>query len=153
MRALVYVVVFGVVGAALLGVAGLRTREVTATSDRFDVNVTYAQTTRPGISTPFTIEVVAADGSTLPEQLEVRVSAAYLAMFDENGVDPEPASSTSDGTDETWRFELDPGATRFAVDLDARLQPNVHSGETGTVRVGASGGTPVDVEFRTWVLP
>ncbi len=153
MRALIYLIVFGVVGAALLGVAGLRTREVAASSDRFEVRVTYAQATRAGLSTPFEIEVRAADGSTLPEHLEVRVTSDYLAMFDENGLDPEPGSATSDGVDDTWRFEIDPDATRFAIDLDARVQPNVHSGETGTVRVAEPGGAPVEVEFRTWVLP
>lgn len=153
LRAVVFLVVFGVVIAALIGVAGLRTRQVTATSNALEVDVTYAQSTRPGISTPFEIDISTPDGSPLPEVLEVRVSTAYLAMFDENGLDPEPEASTSDGTDETWRFELDPGATRLHIDLDARLQPNIHSGETGTVRVSQPGSAPVVAEFRTWVLP
>ncbi len=153
LRAAVFLVVFGVVIAALVGLAGLRTREVTATSERLEVSVTYAQSTRSGISTPFEIDVSAPGGGPLPERLEVRVSTAYLAMFDENGLDPEPVSSTSDGTEETWHFELEPGSTRLHVDLDARLQPNVHSGETGTVRVSELGAEPVEVEFRTWVLP
>lgn len=153
LRAVVFLVVFGVVIAALVGVAGLRTRQVTSTSDALEVSVTYAQTTRSGISTPFEIDVSAPDGAPLPEVLEVRVSTAYLAMFDENGLDPEPETSASDGTEETWRFELEPGTTRLHVDLDARLQPNIHSGETGTVRVSEPGATPVEAEFRTWVLP
>ncbi len=152
-RAVVFLVVFGIVVAALVGFAGLRTREVSATSDRFEVRVTYAQATRPGISTPFEIDVDSTDGTPLPERLEVRVSSDYLAMFDENGLDPEPESSTSDGTDETWRFEVDPGASRLHIDMDARLQPNIHSGTTGTVRVAEPGSSPVEVEFRTWVLP
>ncbi len=153
MRGAVLVLVFGVVAAALGGLAGLRTREVTAAAGRLEVQVTYAQVTRPGNSTPFEIDITSTDGAPLPAELEVRVSSAYLAMFDENGLDPEPVSSTSDGTEERWRFEVEPGSDRFHIGLDARLQPNIHSGETGTVRVGEPGSAPVEVEFRTWVLP
>lgn len=153
MRALAYVVVFGAVAAALLGFAGLRTREAVASGGATEVRVTYAQFTRPGIATPFGIDITSADGNALPSPLEVQVSSDYLAMFDENGLDPAPAAASSDGTIESWRFDLDPGTTRFHIDFDARLQPNIHRGATGRVHVDARDAGSVDVEFRTWVLP
>ncbi len=151
LRAVAYALVFGVVALGLLGFAGLRTREVTGSGEGLDVTVGYAQITRPGLSTPFQIGIDSTRGP-LPAEIEVEVPTAYLAMFDENGIDPEPDSIASDGVTETWTFRTD-GETALHIDFDARLQPNVHSGQTGTVRVSGQGVTPVEVEFRTWVLP
>ncbi len=151
LRTLAYLVVFGVVALALLGFAGLRTRAASANGD-VDLEVTYAQVTRPGLATPFGIAIDSVDGGPLPDEIEVQVPTAYLAMFDENGLDPEPDAMASDGTIETWTFRPD-GESSLHIDFDARLQPNVHSGETGTVTVSADGIEPVEVEFRTWVMP
>jgi len=152
LRTIAYVVVFGVVLAALLGLTGLRTREVTVTNDDVVLTVTYAQVTRPGIATPFEIAIDSADGGPLPDELTVEVPSAYMAMFDENGLDPEPESVASDGTTETWTFAPN-GEASLHIDFDARLQPNVHSGRTATVRVEGDGVDAVQARGRTWVLP
>ena len=145
-------VVFGVVIAALAGLAGLRTREAAASNDQLRVVVTYAQVARPGISAPFEIAIDSVGGGELPDELDVEVSSAYLAMFDENGLGPEPDTAASDGTTETWTYRPQ-GEAALHIDLDARVQPNVHSGETATVRVAGPGVHPIQLEVRTWVLP
>ena len=104
------------------------------------------------IATPFEIDIVPAGPGPLPETITVEVSSEYLSMFDENGLDPQPDSATSDGTVETWIYQLD-DVMRLHIDFDARLQPNIHSGMTGTVRIAGPGIAPAEVEFRTWVFP
>lgn len=152
LRYVAYALVFGVVVAAMFGLAGLRTRELVATNDDLTLTVTYAQITRPGIATPFEIAIDAHGSATLPAELSVDVPTGYLAMFDENGLAPEPDAATSDGTTETWTFR--PGdASTLVIDFDARLQPNIHSGRSATVRVSGLGAEPVAVHLRTWVLP
>lgn len=152
LRYIAYAVVFGAVIASLSGFAGLRTREVTATNDDLTLTVTYAQITRPGIATPFEIAIDREGSATLPDELSVEVPSEYMDMFDENGLDPEPETATSDGTTETWTFR--PGeAPTLVIDFDARLQPNIHSGRSATVSVSAPGSESVEVRLRTWVLP
>ena len=73
MRGVVLVLVFGVVIAALAGLAGLRTREVTGTAGRLEVKVTYAQVTRPGSSTPFEVDVTRKLDGPLTVYSSVRI--------------------------------------------------------------------------------
>ncbi|MHB1139906.1 MAG: hypothetical protein ACYC2O_13205 [Microthrixaceae bacterium] len=152
LRAFAVLVVFVIVLASLLGVTGLRTRTAAASNGGLDVTVTFAQVTRSGIATPFEIDIEASGTDPLPATVEIDVSSDYLAMFDENGLDPQPDAATADGEVDRWTFEVPEGQRRLHVDFDARLQPNVHSGTTGTVAVrDPEGGGEVSVEFRTWV--
>ena len=75
----------------------------------------------------------------------------YLSMFDANGPDPAPDTVSSDGTTEVWTFRLD-GQPRVVIELDAHLQPNMHSSRDGWVEV-SGGGDTVRVDFHTRVLP
>jgi len=113
--------------------------------------VTYLVVFGVVIATPFEIDIVPAGPGPLPETITVEVSSGYLSMFDENGLDPQPDPATSDGTVETGIYQLD-DVMRLHIDFDARLQPNIHSGMTGTVRIAGPGIAPAEVEFRTWVF-
>jgi hypothetical protein len=143
--------VFGVVIAALFGLAGLTTAANAGSSDSLTVRVEYAEVSRPGIATPLVIEIASQDGATLPAELTVEIPRHYLDMFDENGLDPAPDSVTSDGVTEIWTFE--PGdVSVLSIDFDARLQPNSHFGRDGWVIVRGDGDE-VRVDFHTRVLP
>ncbi|MET0909838.1 MAG: hypothetical protein ABWZ99_10225 [Ilumatobacteraceae bacterium] len=144
------VVVFGVVVLALFGFAGLATGSATTEGDEFSVRVEYATVSRPGLATPLVIEVEATEG-TLPAEVTVEIPRAYLAMFDENGLDPAPDAVTSDGTTEIWTFRPGDVAT-LSIDFDARLQPNMHYSRDGWVIV-RGGDSDVRVDFRTRVMP
>jgi len=150
LRFIAVVVVFGVVVFALLGFAGLSTATAQNEVGDLRVEVGYAEVSRPGLATPFVIDIRSTDGP-LPAEVTVEVPRSYLAMFDENGLDPPPDSVTSDGDTEIWTFA--PGdVSELSIDFDARLQPNMHYDRDGWVVVSA-GGDEVRVEFTTRVMP
>ena len=103
LRRVTYLVVFGVVTAALAGVAGLRTADASTSNDDVALTVFYAQATRPGIATPFEIDIVPAEPGPLPETITVEVSSEYLSMFDEkdwtrNPTRPRPTGPSRRGS-------------------------------------------------------
>jgi hypothetical protein len=151
LRVVAVSVVFGVVIAALFGLAGVTTTTNAETSEAMTVRVKFAEVSRPGIATPLVIDIATRNGETLPEELTVEIPRRYLDMFDENGLDPPPDTVTSDGITEIWTFE--PGdVSTLSIDFDARLQPNSHFGRDGFVIV-RGGNDEVRVDFHTRVLP
>jgi hypothetical protein len=68
---------------ALAGVFGLRTATASSAGGGYEMRVTYARITRPGLATPLDVEVARRDGASLDGPVEVAVSAHYLAMFDD----------------------------------------------------------------------
>ncbi len=115
--------------------------------------VTYAAVTRGGLATPFAIEVDTEDGSALAEVLTIRVSSDYLALFDDNGMEPAPTNSFNTGILTVWEFEVPPGESTLEVVLDSRLEPAVQWGKQGTVELWIGDERIVSTEFRTWVMP
>ena len=81
----------------------------------------------------------------------IRTDAAYLEIFDENGLHPDPASSTRDGAELVWEFDTPPGDT-FVLALDARIEPGVQWAREGRTSVDVGAGVG-EVTYRTWVLP
>jgi hypothetical protein len=145
-------VVVAIVAAAMLGFAGLRLGDVAAQEGNLDVGIRYAKVSRPGIATPFTIDVATRDGRPLPARVGVAINSDYLTMFDENGLDPEPVTTDADSRRTYLTFEPTRGHSSLAIDFDARLQPDIHRGKDGTVTVRA-GGDRVALRFRTRVAP
>ena len=150
LRLISVLVVFGIVALALLGFAGLATGSATTGGDQFDVRVEYATVSRPGLATPFVVEIESTAG-VLPGEITVELPRDYLSMFDENGLDPQPDSVSSDGTTEIWTYQTDDVST-LSIDFDARLQPNMHYSRDGWVIV-SGGDSEVRVDFRTRVMP
>ncbi len=151
LRALAVFVAFGVVAYALFGCAGLTTATSSTTSGTLRATITYASTTRPGLPTPFVVAVETVDGTTLPTEIDVEIPRHYLSMFDENGLDPAADAISSDGITEVWTFRID-DQPKLVIDLDARLQPNIHDSRDGWVEI-SGGDDTVRVDFRTRVLP
>lgn len=120
--------------------------------ERFDTGL-HASVTRPGLATPFSIDVRAAEGTDLPAELTVRVSSAYLAMFDDKAMEPLPTRSFNAGEWTSWTFSVPPGRGTLTIDLDARLEPGVQRGRAGRAELDVEGTRRVAVEFRTWVMP
>lgn len=151
------VISIGVVGmlvlAGLLGFLGVRSATAVASANGYTVEVIHAVVTRPGLATPLEVSVTRDDGSALPPMVTTRIESSYLAMFDENGLDPAPVSSFQSGRWTLWTFEVPDGAQILKVTLDARLEPAVQSGRDSTVSVVVDGEEMVMVGFRTWVMP
>ena len=147
-----------IVGAAVVdaatpvGIYGVQTRTTAATSpDGVRLEVRYGAVSRPALATPFDIEVTSPGGFDEPITLAVR--SEYLAMWDENGLDPSPSEESSDGESTLWTFDP-PDGDVLAVSFDARIEPAAQNGEAGSVALLDEHGVPlVTVEFRTRVLP
>jgi hypothetical protein len=145
-------VVVLIVAAAMLGFFGLRLGNVAARDGNLEVDVRYARVTRAGLPTPFTIDVATRDGTALPDRVEVALSSDYFALFDENGLDPEPVESDADAESTYFTFEPTGGHSTLAIDFDARAQTDVHRGKRAQVTVRA-GDDEATVDFRTRVAP
>jgi hypothetical protein len=136
--------------AGAIGFMGVRSRSVSADSaGGITLTVTYASVTRPGLATPWDITIERGGG--FDEPLTVRTTSAYLAAFDENGLDPDPDASSTDATTTIWEFEPPDGDT-LTISFDARWEPGVQWKRQGTTSVTV-GGETVSVSYTTWVWP
>lgn len=142
-----------IVAGAALGLLGVRTVTKTVSSNGFTIEVRHAAVSRAGLATPFDVAVRTDDGSPLPAEVRLRVSSPYLAMLDDNGMEPLPVTSFNDGRWTWWTFEIPEGERALTVSLDARMEPAVQWGRDGAVAVDIEGREVVMVEFDTWVSP
>jgi hypothetical protein len=141
-------VVFLVLGAT--GFLGVRTRQVTARGGGYELTVTYGQVSRPGLATPFGIEVRHPGGFEGP--VTVSSGSSYLSMLDENGLDPDPSSVTATADEVIWQFDPPPGDV-LSVSLDARIEPGVQWGRWGETSVLEDGHPVVTARYHTWIMP
>jgi hypothetical protein len=142
-----------VVALGLVGLLGVRSRTVTATSadGQVELSVRYAQVARAGLDVPFRISVRRQGGFT--GDVTLAVSSTYLDLFDRNAIDPEPSSATSTEDDVIWKFDQPPGDT-LEISLDMQVQGGRHWGRSGRVSVLDDSGQPiVNVGFKTWLVP
>jgi hypothetical protein len=137
----------------MLGLYGVRTGETTASGGGYELTVTYTKITRPGLATPWAVEV-RHPGGFGDELVTVAATSSYFDAFDENGFDPDAAESTSDGERSIGKFDPPPGDV-MTVSFDARIEPGVQlSRIKGEVSVlDASGDDVVTADFKTLVLP
>jgi hypothetical protein len=136
---------------APFGIYGVQTDTVSATGAGITLDVRYGTVSRPALATPFDIEVTSPGGFDGPVTVAVR--STYLAMWDENGLDPSPSAETSDGESTLWTFEP-PDGDILAISFDARIEPAAQNGEAGRVAVlDEDGAELAAVEFTTRVLP
>ncbi len=149
-RRLFMILLFGVLVLGLTGTLGVRTGTVTARGGDYELTVTYARVARPGLAAPWSLEIRHPGGFDGP--VTVSTDTKYLDMFDENGFDPQPSTSTANADTVFWEFEPPDGDT-LSVSLDARLEPGVHWGKTGETSVLVDGEPVVTARYKTWVLP
>lgn len=134
----------------LTGFLGLKSRTTTVEGGGYELSVTYAQVSRGGLATPWSLEVHHPGGFGGPVTISTKTS--YLDLFDENGFDPEPSKVTATADEVIWEFEPPDGDT-LGVSLDARLEPAVHWGRTGETSVLVDGRKVATARYRTWVMP
>ncbi|MDP1820581.1 MAG: hypothetical protein Q8K58_11930 [Acidimicrobiales bacterium] len=155
LRTVFFVVLSAFLLAGALGAYGVRHREASATGGGYELTVRYPTVTRPGLASVWSVEVRSTDGSPLAGTIALATTADYFAIYDENGLDPDPVSAMTDGEDIVWEFEPSDGATTLSVEFDARIEPAVQlSKRPGRTSVLDDDGAPVaTVDYRTWVLP
>jgi hypothetical protein len=137
------------VAAGLVGLLGVRTATVDGSDGPVVASVRFARIARGGVSVPYAISITSADGFTGP--VEITVDQSYLDLFDQNGMEPGPDGSTSDGETVTWTFDQPPGH-EFTVTLDVRIGPSVQWGRTGHTVVEAEGRR-IELSHHTRVMP
>jgi len=135
--------------AALTQQLGMRTDTVQGTSGDLAVSIRYADRARGALASAFSIDIERRDGFV--DQIEVRTTQSYLEIFDDNGIEPEPESTTTDGGYVIWTFDPPPGDTLHII-LDVRMEPGVFGRERGTTTVSADGDA-VTLDYTTWVAP
>lgn len=151
LRRLFMTLLAGFVLFGMTGGLGVKSRSTTVSGGGYDLTVTYARVTRPGLPTPWSFEVHRAGGFDAP--IEVSTSSRYLDLFDQNGLDPEPRAVTATPEEIIWEFDPPPGDT-LAVSLDARLEPGAQwLGRVGETSVFRQGRPVVTARYKTWVTP
>ena len=138
---------------AATSLLGVRTGTVTARGERYSIEVLRAQVSRPGLATPFGVEISTSDGSGLPEVVTLRLDTAYLSIFDFNGLEPTPSASYSTDRWTWWSFDVPSDQASLHVGLDARLEPSVQWARSGSATLEIDGVDQVSVDFTTWVMP
>ncbi|HZA60765.1 MAG TPA: hypothetical protein VE754_03665 [Actinomycetota bacterium] len=137
-------------GLGAFNLFGVRTVEASARRGGYELEVHYAAMTRAGLATPWTVFVRRPGGFDGPVTLAT--TADYFELFDENGLDPVPTSSRTDGELIIWKFEQPPGEV-LEVDFDARLSPAVQVGKRAATSVLVNDRPVVTVEYETGVMP
>lgn len=139
-----------VVLAGAAGLLGVRSGTTTATAGGYTVSVEHAWVARAGLDVPWTVTVEHPGGFDGPVTLAV--SSEYFSLYEEQGLDPEPASQTADAQYLYWTFDPPPGDV-LSVDFDAYIQPSSQWGASGEVAVLDGGAPAVTVGFRTVLVP
>lgn len=103
---------------------GLRTEVVSAEGGGLRLEVEFPAVTRPGLPSPVTIDVTSLDGAELPDELVVRVTSDYLALFDQAQPSPQPSTATATSEVTEWTFDVASGARTTSVSIGARLHPS-----------------------------
>jgi hypothetical protein len=131
-------------------VFGVRTTTASATGGGYTLRVTYPSVSRPGLATPWSVEIRRPGGFREPVTLATTFS--YFDIFDRNTLDPEPSSSTTAGDRIVW--ELDPplGDT-LTVTLDGQIEPDWSGGRKAVTAILEGGEEVVSVSYRTRILP
>lgn len=149
-RRAVLAVLVAILVLAAVNVLGLRVGAVTAAGGGYRIAVTYAEVTRPGLATPWAIEITRRGG--FDEPIRIGTSRAYLHLFDYNVIHPQPSSETGTPDLVIWEFEPPPGET-FRASFDGRLEPTEHLSQTATTSVLEGDVSVVTVDYTTRVVP
>ena len=136
-----------------LGRYGVRTAEVTGEGGGYELRVLYPEVSRPGLATPWSLEVRRPGGFD-DGTVTVATTSSYFDIFDENSLDPEPSESTSDGERTYWTFTTPPAGDTLSVSFDARIEPAVQwQSAEATSSVVVEGVDVVSTGYRTFVMP
>jgi len=149
-RRLFMVLLAGVLAVGLSGRLGVQSGTTTASGGGYELTVTYGRVSRPGLATPWSLEIRHPGGFDGP--ITVSTTSAYLDIFDENGFDPQPSKATATGDEMIWEFEAPDGDT-LAVSLDGRVEPGAQWGRTGKTSILVDGKPVVTAKYKTWVMP
>jgi hypothetical protein len=149
-RVLVGVLVL-IVAAGATGLLGVRSTTGTGEGGGYQIEIEYAAVARAGLDVPWQVHVRRPGGFDGPVTLAL--TADYFDIYEEQGLDPEPASQSSDGEYLYWTFDPPPAGEEFVVDFDAYIQPSSQLGASGDVSVLLGTERVASTPFHTWLVP
>jgi hypothetical protein len=142
------------IGALVLAgsanLVGLRLESASARAGGTSLEVTYALVTRPGLATPWRVEVRRAGGFEGP--ITISTTTAYFESFDFNQWYPEPTGSTVRADELLLRFDPPEGDV-FTLRFDGRATPTFNLGSGAVTTLETPGSPVLRVEYRTVVVP
>jgi hypothetical protein len=136
--------------AAAVGIFGVRSGGVSTAASGLRAHVRFPHVSRPGEPANWSVQVDEQGG--FRGDLQVTTNDSYLALFDQNNVDPQPDETDIQGDRLTWTFHQPSGDT-FEVQLDGNIDSNAHAGRhRGTTTVTVDGKR-VTLHYSTWTAP
>jgi hypothetical protein len=136
----------------MLFVYGPKTAEKRASAAGYELTVRYVSRSRPGLAAPWSAEI-RRDGGFRNRPVTVSMTSSYFDLFDENGLDPDPISTRSEGDLLVWQFESPQGDT-LGISFDGRIEPGVQlAWKDATTAVLVDDKPVVSARYRTLVLP
>jgi hypothetical protein len=136
--------------AGLANLVGLRLATATSEAGGMTMAVTYARVTRPGLATPWRLEVHRPSGFDGP--ITIATTTTYFESFDFNQWYPEPTASTVRDEMLVLTFERPEGSV-FVLRFDGRATPTFNLGYGATTTLETPDLPPLSVEYRTVVMP
>lgn len=141
-----------VVALGASGLLGVRTATARTAADGWTLEVTYARIARASLDVPWRV-TVRHPGGFAKDSVTLRVSARYFDIFETQAFHPAPAEESADGEFLLLTFDVAPGATEFAVDYDAYIQPASQLGRRAEVCLMDEDRIRLSLRYRTWLLP
>lgn len=142
--------------AAAFNLFGVRTTTVSDSGGGYELSVRHASLTRPGLATPWSVEIRRDDSATTAgdEQIVLATKGAYFDAFDENGLSPSPEEETAEGDWALWTFKAPAPGDVLTVSFDARMEPGVQLTRlSGTTELRVGEATVASVDYKTFVFP
>jgi hypothetical protein len=139
--------------AAAFFLVGPRTRTVTRTAGGVELQVRYTSRVRPALPVRWEVQV-RRKGGFGGKPVTLATTSSYFDLFDGNsGFDPQPESSTNDGTNAIWELSPPPGDV-LTFSFDGRVEPGMQLSWVNATTSVLEGGRPVvSAHYRTMVLP
>jgi hypothetical protein len=151
-RRLFFVLLIAFLLLGSLNVFGVQTKEISRSGKGYELTLIYASVSRPGLATPWRLEVRRSGGFDSP--ITVVSTARYFELFDENSLDPAPSKTTRGKDLIIWEFDPPQDNETLTVSFDARIEPGEQlAGVSGKTSVLRKGVPVISINYRTFVMP
>jgi hypothetical protein len=137
--------------AGAIGVFGVHTSTVSASSGGFSASLDYPRIARAGWDVPWHL-VVTKPGGFGEGTVTVAVSRSFFDIYETQGFHPAPSGETSDANYVYLEFAPPPGDT-LVVDYDAYIQPTAQLGRHADLKVITDGQERVALRWHTLLFP
>lgn len=149
-RRVAAVILWVFVIAAAVGLFGVRSAGVSTTNAKLTAQARFPRISRPGLPANWSIDIRRPGGFT--DDVTVTTNAAYLAVFDQNDLSPQPDDTAIRNDQITWTFKQ-PTGEEFQLNLDGNIDTDAHLGRHPATTTIKSGSETVTLHYTTWTAP